>query len=64
METNEWYYCNSGAQSTEDIECSEIIGYSPKSVQFFLIVFPLLGLISNCYLIFYYFSKRKEKNKQ
>ena len=56
------YNCNKNSQIT--INCDEIIGYSPKQLDFLLIIFPLLGLFSNAYLIFIYFSGTKEKKSK
>ena len=63
MADENWYDCDN-TETSSHILCSEIIGYSPAPVKVFFLVFPLLGLLSNGYLICYYFWKKKDKTKQ
>lgn len=46
------------------INLDDIIGYSPKQLDFLLIIFPLLGLLSNTYLIYINFSGKKDKKSK
>lgn len=63
MADENWYDCGPNESSTQ-IQCSEIIGYSPTPVKLFFLIFPILGFLSNGYLVFYYFWKKKDKTKQ
>lgn len=66
MTTYKWYECDNNSTTYDNvtlIPCSENIGYSPQIVIFLLVMFPLFGLISNMYLIFTFFLKKKNTRK-
>ena len=55
---------NDYTNSQVAINFDDIIGYSPKQLDFLLIIFPLLGLLSNTYLICINFSGKKDKKSK